>query len=464
MKILVLGAGRSAGYLIEYLAVKCKERGWEMTVCDQDFTRLQQSFKINDSVKLEPLDVTDEQKLQSIITEHGIVVSLLPPFLHIIVAKLAINCGVSVFTASYISQEMRDLDSLAKQKGVLLMNELGLDPGIDHLSANAILDSIDQDNNNLSPAEQWRIISFESHCGGLVNQEDCVGNPWGYKFSWNPTNVILAGQGSDSIYREEGKVVSISPLELFDKAESISIPGIGKFDVYANRDSLGYSAIYGLENADKLLRGTLRRSGYCKAWQQLVLANLTSTQIRFPDSVVSAHSAFSYVTGFANKQAWLGHLIHENVIDLSIIEKLNWLPLGDDDYWFSRIETDPRWFTGKTAAQFLERLLLVCWKLNEHDRDEVVMYHRVVLVNNLGGKKIINSSLQVVGEGGDRTAMSKTVGLPLAIGLITYLDGDRQEKGVKLPWGTRWYTSILTELERLGVCFSEQVIEGGVEK
>ncbi|MFM1792047.1 MAG: hypothetical protein RLZZ252_401 [Bacteroidota bacterium] len=463
MHILVLGAGRSAGYLIEYLAVKCDDRGWYMTVCDQDFTRLQHSFALNDRVTLKQVDVTDEQILQSIIGEHHVVVSLLPPFLHVIVAKLAINSGVSVFTASYISEEMRGLDALAKEKGVLLMNEMGLDPGIDHLSANAILDSIDHENKGLPPDERWKIISFESHCGGLVYQEDCTENPWGYKFSWNPTNVILAGQGSDSIYREEGRVVKISPLELFEKAESISISGIGEFDVYANRDSLGYSAIYGLDATDKLLRGTLRRSGYCKAWQQLILANLTSTDICFPDYVDSAQKAFLYVTGFENKKMWVEYLVKEYAIDTAVLDKLDWLPLGENDFWFAKVESDPRWFKGKTAAQFLERLLLVCWKLNEHDRDEVVMHHRFALVNDKGNKKIITSSLQVVGEGGDRTAMSKTVGLPLAIGLVAYLDGDQTEAGVAIPWGKRWYSIVLKELERFGVCFSEKVVKGIVE-
>lgn len=463
MRILVLGAGRSAGYLIEYLAVKCEERGWKMTVCDQDFSRLQLSFRLNEFVTLKQMDVTDLFQLELVLRDHNVAVSLLPPFMHTTVAKMAISFGVSLFTASYISKEMQALDDLAKENGVLLMNELGLDPGIDHLSANAILDSIEQENNCLKPEEQWNIISFESHCGGLVYQEDCLENPWGYKFSWNPTNVILAGQGSDSIYREDGNVVRISPSDLFEQAESIEIPGLGEFDVYANRDSLGYSAIYGLDKTDKLLRGTLRRKGYCKAWQQLVLGNLTSKSIVLPDFVDTAQKAFTFITGYENKAAWIEYLVSQRNADKYVIEKLDWLPLGEDDFWLEKVDTDPLWFAGKTAAQFLERLLLVCWKLGVADRDEVVMYHRIVLKNKQGRKRVVNSSLQVIGEGGDRTAMSKTVGLPLAIGLIAYLDGDQNEKGVNMPWGKRWYSKILPELERFDVRFKEEIVNQVVE-
>ncbi len=458
MNILVLGAGRSAGYLIEYLADICQDRGWLLTVCDRDFTRLQHSFKLNDGVNLWQVDLTDLVGLESIIIDHQAVVSLLPPSMHLSVAKLGIACGVPVFTASYISTDMRALDSLAKERGVLLMNELGLDPGIDHLSANVILDKIRHENNTLEVDQQWKIVSFESHCGGLVYHQDCTDNPWGYKFSWNPTNVILAGQGSDSIYREEGVVVRISPKELFAHADSIDIPGIGEFDVYANRDSLGYSTIYGLDETDKLLRGTLRRRGYCAAWQQLILAHLTDSTNKLPASITSSSEAFTYFTGFGDKAEWIESL-RKNGIEDELLEKLAWLPLGEDIFWRSSIDSDAGWFGGKSAAQYLEQLLLVCWKLGEEDRDEVVMFHRFVLVNGLGWRKVIASSLQVIGEGGDRTAMAKTVGLPLAMGLVAYLDGSKTESGVQMPWGKRWYAAILPKLEEYGVKFVEKVIE-----
>jgi len=454
VNILVLGAGRSAGFLIEFLGRTCLERGWNVTVCDRDFSRLKKSFEISSAVTLQSMDLLNHSDLESLMQVQHAVVSLLPPAMHLAVATMGVRMGIPVFTASYISEGMKGLDSLAKKNGVLLMNELGLDPGIDHLSANAILDRIRTENASLGVAEQWAIQSFESHCGGLVYAEDCTDNPWGYKFSWNPTNVVLAGQGGHSIFRRGGQRVEVSPKELFSLASTIDIPRIGVFDVYANRDSLGYSTIYGLDGAEHLLRGTLRRHGYCAAWQCLIDAGLTNNEFLLPAEVVSASLAFQAITGFENLANWWSYLLNKGV-DAATLEKIKWLPIGNDAFWIENVESDCSWFGGKSAAQFLERLLLVCWKLEDTDRDEVVMFHRFVLENSAGEKKILTSSLQVIGEGGDRTAMAKTVGLPLALGLIAYLDGDRQEIGVQMPWGERWYNAILPALAKEGIVFVE---------
>ena len=455
MKIAVLGAGRSAGFLIEYLAQVCEERNWKLTVCDREFTRLKKSFRLTAAVDCLQCDLSNSEVVEQILQQQNAAVSLLPPAMHVAVAKLGLSLGIPVFTASYISPAMRELDSEAVAKGVLLMNELGLDPGIDHLSANSILDRIEEENKALELEEKWSVISFESHCGGLVYNEDCLDNPWGYKFSWNPTNVILAGQGGMSIYKEGGKKLTILPEDVFRNSKQIQIPGIGDFDVYPNRDSLGYERIYGLEGSDTLLRGTLRRNGYCKAWQYLIDVGLTRTDKCLPSNIGSASMAFSWITGYACKDAWISSLRTLGNLDGETEKKLSWLPLGDDAFWTGEIDSDLTWFAGKSAAQFLEKLLLKCWKLEEMDRDEVVMYHRLVLQNARGKIRSIASALQVIGEGGDRTAMAKTVGLPLAIGLIQYLDGDRLETGVQMPWGSRWYLSILPILEGFGIRFIE---------
>lgn len=455
MNIGVLGAGRSAGFLIEYLAKVCELRNWQLIVCDREFGRLKKSFSLTAAVECLDCDLSQTSVVESVLQRCDAVVSLLPPVMHVAVAKLGMALRIPVFTASYISPAMRELDLEARENGVLLMNELGLDPGIDHLSANALLDKIELKNNALSEVEKWKVVSFESHCGGLVYAEDCNENPWGYKFSWNPTNVILAGQGGDSIFRENGEVRRVVPEEVFKHAKQISIAGIGDFDVYANRDSLGYEGVYGLLDAKTLLRGTLRRSGYCRAWQCLIDAQLTRTDVWLSESVITASQAFESITGYATKTDWIASIGAEGNLDVETERKLRWLPLGDDDFWMREVEPNPNWFSGKSAAQFLERLLLVCWKLEELDRDEVVMYHRFVLENSLGEQRFLTSALRVIGEGGDRTAMAKTVGLPLAIGLVRYLDGSRQETGVQLPWGSRWYSCILPELEEHGICFKE---------
>jgi len=435
-KIGVLGAGRSAGYLIEYLGQYCDRTGRSLFVYDWQFERLKSSFTVANSVELQVASLNEAAVLESIVSELDLVVSLLPPMMHISVAEACLRQGCHLFTASYTSTEMRALGEEAAKKGLLFMNELGLDPGIDHLSTSRLFDQ--------AHSQGLQIESFESHCGGLVALEDCQRNPWQYKFTWNPTNVVLAGQGGDSIWKEGGQPQRLDGWDVFAHARTMEVPGLGLFDVYPNRNSLTYEALYGLEGASTMLRGTLRRQGFCRAWDLLVRSGFTRCDV--VGGWTSVHEWFYRHTGFKNSEQWASFLEMETATQ------------GLGNYvTFLRLEegVSDLLVGGKTSAQILEAILLDRWGLGDNDKDEVVMVHKLGLRGVSGEFQQWYSVLQVMGEGGDRTAMAKTVGLPLAMGVETFLEGDAVGVGAVVPFDKSWYLSILHKLENQGIVFQE---------
>lgn len=435
-KIGVLGAGRSAGYLIEYLGEYCAASHRSLQVYDLQFDRLKASFRVSDSVSLIVAELGDDRVLDGIVAGLDLVVSVLPPTMHIAVAKACLLHGCHLFTASYTSDEMRAMGEEAASKGLLFMNELGLDPGIDHLSASRLLAE--------AKSQGLRVDGFESHCGGLVALEDCVGNPWQYKFTWNPTNVVLAGQGGPCVWKEDGAEQQLEGSTVFAHARSIEVPVLGMFDVYPNRNSLTYETLYGLETSQTLLRGTLRRNGYCKAWNLLVALGFTESHQKGAWTTVG--DWFFDHTGCRNTKEWVALLESDSKTkDLARYVQFLRLDEGVLDLVVS----------GKTSAQLLESILLDRWKLEERDRDEVVMVHKVDLLNGNDQHKRWYSVLQVMGEGGDRTAMAKTVGLPLAMGVETFLDGLAVGVGAIVPFDKSWYSPILQKLENQGIVFKE---------
>ncbi len=459
-KILVLGAGRSAGYLIAYLDEYCVRSGRSLCVCDRQFGSLKSVFGISDGVDFLTLDVTDKESLWQQIAGAELVVSLLPPTLHVLAAEGCLHHCKSLFTASYISPAMRAMDSQVEEKGLLFMNELGLDPGIDHLCVNAMMDKLHTENSEKLEEDQWRLVGFESHCGGLVAESGDKSNPWKYKFSWNPTNVILAGQGGESVYREMGKDKRIGWQDVFAEAKTIELPGVGVFDVYPNRDSLGYEKVYGMDGVPTLIRGTLRRQGYCDAWQCLVESGFTQNDAFFDEEVTSPETAFQWITGYENQSDWIDEQLAYRFawqVDrlLQLEEKLAFLQLGNSQYWAANGLLENWDWLGKSPAQFLEHLLLIQWRLEEEDKDEVVMAHILHLENGKNQKKELISVMCVEGESKDKTAMAKTVGLPLAMGVEVYLENEITEVGVRLPWGKVWYSNLLPELEKFGIRFIE---------
>ncbi len=438
--ILIIGAGRSASSLIKYILDHSTKENWNVTIGDISIDLVKQKIANHPNARAIVFDINNDTQRAEEIKRADIVISMLPASMHLNVAKDCVRFKKHLATASYVSKEMAELDAEAKAAGIILMNEIGLDPGIDHASAMKVIDHIH--------AQGGQLTSFKSYCGGLVAPES-NDNPWGYKFSWNPRNVILAGQGTAQ-YIENAEYKYIPYNRLFTQINTIEIDGLGKFDAYANRDSLSYRKFYNIENIPTMLRGTLRMPGYCKAWNVFVKLGLTDDtyKIEASDKLTYRQLLEAYLP--ASKQSTKDKLIAfmGNEIDSEILSKLEWLGIFDD----TKIK-----LANASPAQILQDLLEEKWKLQELDKDMIVMQHQFEFSLHGKSKKII-SSLVVKGEDQTYTAMAKTVGLPLAITTKLILQGKINARGVVIPTIKEIYEPVLAELESVGVKFEEKEV------
>jgi saccharopine dehydrogenase (NADP+, L-glutamate forming) len=399
--------------------------------------------KLKGRLHTEALGVNLEQEdsRQQLIRQADVVISMLPAGLHPILAADCLKLGVHFFTASYESEALRAMRSEIEAKELLFLNECGLDPGIDHMSALKIIHE--------AKAKGEVIRSFKSYCGGLLAPES-EDNPWKYKFTWNPRNVVLAGQGT-SKFLDHGEVKLVPYQQLFKRVETISFPGLGNFDGYPNRDSLNYQTIYGLQKVDTLLRGTLRRAGFCKAWDVFVQLGMTddTASVQLPPG--STYRQFLNTFLPWSDQLTVEEKLAEVIPDLDFptFEKLQWLGL---------FESMPLPITDGTPAQLLQAILEVHWSLQPADRDLIVMQHQFEIQTQVGIKKVI-SSLVEEGQDGVYTAMAKTVGLPLAIAVDLFLKGEISLRGLQLPVVPELYLPILEALEKEGIRFEELVVD-----
>lgn len=432
-KIAILGAGRSAGYLIDYLSDKSIENNWHVTVFDQNFEGYFSSFGKNENCEFVSTNLSDFHALQEIVVQSDLIVSVLPPSMHFNVARFCVLHHTHLVTASYISPEMKALHEVAFENNIVLLNELGLDPGIDHISAAKVIQEIQEKGGE--------IIGFESYCGGLIREENCNGNPWKYKFTWNPRNVVLAGQGSHSKWLKDGKEFQVLPKDLFANSVTLNVPNLGSFDAYPNRDSLSYVEQYNLPRVKTMLRGTLRRKGYCEAWQVLVNAGFTNDENGQELTFQNRQEWFSHLTSFSNVQTWLDILNVNTVIK----EKLLYLDLSSDT---------EKVLGNQSHAIILLNILEEKWKLQDSDKDEVVMIHKITYKQN-HHTFCHYSTLQVFGEGGAHTAMAKTVGLPLGLGAQAILKGQVLERGCLMPFNATWGAMILEQLKDFDIVFDE---------
>ncbi len=438
--ILILGAGRSASYLIHYLIEHAPSEDWRITVGDRDLQHATILVAEGPDVATGiAIDASDPAARGALIAKHDLVISMLPAFMHMDVVKDCIRLKKHVITPSYVPDALWAMEAEIKQAGIVVMNELGLDPGIDHMSAMRILDRIRSNGG--------RIEAFESHTGGLVAPEFDT-NPWNYKFSWNPRNVVLAGQGGAAKYIRDGSTKYIPYHKLFQQTQPVHVQGYGDFDAYANRDSLKYRALYGLEQVPTLLRGTLRKAGYCDAWDVFVQLGCTDDSYTmelgpgatWPDYL----NAFLPASESGDIRTDLAMYLGLSP-DGEIMEKLEWLGL---------FGSEPIGVDGLSPAATLQTLLERKWVLEPSDKDLVVMWHRFVYEND-GEMHEIQASLAVEGQDQRFTAMAKTVGLPVAIAAKMVLNGSIKERGVLLPLTASIYDPILDELEELGVRFEE---------
>jgi len=439
-KILVIGAGKSASNLITYLIGKSEEENLHITIGDLSLENAQTHVKDHKNATAILLDIFNADERKAAVQNADIVISMLPARFHVDVAKDCITYGKHMVTASYISDEMQALDAEAKEKGLVFMNEIGLDPGIDHMSAMQIIDRIHD--------EGGKIMLFESFCGGLVAPES-DNNLWNYKFTWNPRNVVLAGQGGTAMFIQEGKYKYIPYNRLFRRTEFLEVEGYGKFEGYANRDSLSYRSVYGLNDVDTLYRGTIRRVGYSRAWNNFITLGMTD------DSYTIENSEEMTYRDFVNS------FLPYSPTDSVELKFRHSLKIDQDDVtWDKYLELDLFSATKKvglknaTPAQILQKILLDTWTLQQEDKDMIVMYHKFGYELN-GEKKQIDSKMVILGDDQTFTAMSKTVGLPVAIATLQILNGKIKTPGVQLPITKEVYNPILKELEDYGVIFNE---------
>ncbi len=433
-KIVILGAGKSSSYLIKYLYDKRKELNISLNVfSDYRPSYIDEFNEINFTI----LDIKDKEKLIQILKGTYIVVSLLPPFLHFEIAKICSKNKINMITASYLDEKIKTLEKSFIENDCFLFMEMGLDPGIDHMSAMKMIDKLNKSN---------KIIEFESYTGGLVKL-DKKNNPWGYKFTWNPMNVILAG-AEGAKYLKEGISKSISYDEIFKDLTSINIPENEYFEGYANRDSLKYKSLYNLNDIKTLKRGTLRHKGFCETWSLLIDLRLTSnSKTLYNDDEMTFFDFFNYnikAEDFNGLKKVLDE-VYGIKKDSQVFKNLEW------SGFFSNKKISIK--EGK-FSDFLLSILLDKWTLSKGDIDLIVMTHSFIYKSEKKINKLI-SYLRIEGDDNIYTAMSKTVGLPMAVLIEHILKNGIDKKGIQLPFNKDIYNPILKKLKKLGIGFKE---------
>jgi saccharopine dehydrogenase (NADP+, L-glutamate forming) len=438
--ILILGAGRSSASLISYASRMCSEHGWLLTAGDLSEETAKTAIAAAGYGEGIRFDISEDELAAGLIRKADVVISLLPAHLHSKVAAHCLEGKTHLVTASYVSEEMKSFDEAAKQNGLLFLNECGLDPGIDHMSAMEIIHRIKNSGG--------KIKAFRSFTGGLIAPATDPGNPWRYKFTWNARNVVMAGQGF-AIYREENSLKRIAYQQLFSRTVEINVPGSGKFDGYANRDSLKYITTYGLNEVETMIRGTLRYRGFCQAWNILVQLGCCEDQGELNTSNMSHRDFMSlFLPGGSGAPEQKISEITGVAAESQEMSMLQWTGLFENE----NIGLD----TG-TPAQILEHILNKKWKMLPGDLDQVVMWHQFVYTLN-GSEHEIQASLVSEGVENGPTAMARTVGLPAGIAARLILEEKIKVRGVQIPVLPEIYEPVLEELKTHGIELREHQI------
>ncbi len=443
-QVLVIGAGQSSPYLIHQLLQYAEVEDWHVTVADLDCDLAQS--RVGDSSRGDgiPFDVHDAELRRSEIRKSDIVVSMLAPEFHRIVAQDCVELGRNLVTASYRDAETRALDPSARRKGVIILSEMGMDPGLDHMSAMSIIKKV--------RASGAVIHGFRSYGSGLPAPDTADSNPLGYVITWNPRNVAIAG-AYGAQYKEDGQFKVIPYHEMFHHTWDAHVEGIGRLEAYPNRDSLAYKKIFGLEDVETMIRGTLRYPGWCETWDYIVKLGLTNDTIEIPNLETKRYRDvvemfLPLTTKGSSVEQRVAVWLQINPTG-SIMEKLRWLGLFSEDLFVSR---------GNTGAQVLTSLLVKKLPLPETGRDMAILQHELEISypEQQGRRERVVSCLIAFGEPGGFTAMSKTVGLPAAIGVKLILQGKIRKSGCHIPTLPSIYEPALEELKNQGLEFAER--------
>jgi saccharopine dehydrogenase (NADP+, L-glutamate forming) len=420
--IVVFGAGKSATCLIDYLTGVSLQKDWSLTIADSNIKNLQKKLIKSPAVVLVQVDVENARERIALIQKADIVISLLPPSLHILIAKDCITCLKSLLTASYVDEEIRKLSSQIEKNRLFFLCEMGLDPGIDHMSAMQIIHRIQGAGGN--------ITVFRSHTGGLVAPES-DDNPWHYKISWNPANVVKAGSAG-AVFLQGGQVKKTSYRDLFEETGRVDFKQLGQYAWYPNRDSLAYIPVYGLESVRDFIRTTLRHPDFCRGWKDLVKAGLTNDETLVPMEVKTVSEWSKPILPFLNN------------FNRKLYEQLG---LFNEDL----LPEIPRY-----SSRILQTLLEKNWRMKDTDRDMILMLHEFEYILN-DQNHVLQSSLVVKGENAVRTAMARTVGLPLGIAAKLILENKINLQGLHIPIIREIYEPVLAELENEGIRFREEL-------
>lgn len=443
-KILIIGAGKSSSSLIQYLQEKSEAEKLHLRVGDLSLENAQAFTNNHPETEAIKLDIFDEAERRAEIKAADIVISMVPARYHINVAKDCVEFNKHLVTPSYVSDDMKALDEQVKEKGLVFMNEIGVDPGIDHMSAMRVIDHIREIGG--------KMVSFESFTGGLVAPESDT-NLWNYKFTWNPRNVVVAGQGGAAEFIQEGQYKYIPYNRLFRRTEFLDIEGHGRFEGLANRNSLKYRPIYGLEGINTIYRGTLRRVGFSRAWNMFVQLGMTDDNYTMHDTETMSYRDF--INAF---------LPYHPTDSVELKTRYN-LKIDQDDIMWQKLEELDLFNPDKkigiknvTPAQALQKILEDKWLLEPEDKDMIVMYHKFGYELH-GEKKQIDSTMVNIGEDQTYTAMAKTVGYPVAMAVINILNKEIVTPGVHRPIKKEVYGPILDELAKKGIEFQEKEVD-----
>ncbi len=434
-KIVILGAGKSSSYLIKYLYENRNKLDISLYVISDIYSDFLKHFEEINFIKI---DIHDDKKIINIIKDSFILVSLLPPHLHYEIAKICSSIGVNMITASYIDKKIKSLNSSFKKSNSFLFMEMGLDPGIDHMSAMSIIDELNK---------KFKIIEFESYTGGLIRKD--YNNPWGYKFTWNPTNVIYAGSDG-AVYLKNGIKKKVLYQDIFNDISDININKQLKFEGYPNRDSLNYKSLYKLNHIQTLKRGTLRNIGFCKTWNLIVNLGLTSKKKLTETNKMTYYDFFNYNLKAKNFDELKIKLENEYGIKNNSKEfnNLNWSGFFSDKKFSIK------------EGKFADLLLCILkdkWTLEENDIDMIVMVHKFKFYENSKLKELI-SYMCIEGTDKIYTAMSKTVGLPIALLIELIITTNFKKVGIHLPFNKEIYQPLLKKLNKFGISFKEKII------
>jgi saccharopine dehydrogenase (NADP+, L-glutamate forming) len=423
--ILLFGAGKSATVLIEFLGKVTRKKQWTCTVADMNQEAIEAKTSGFETLRAKAVQLTDDTARKALIAEADVVISMMPPTLHHLVAKDCLALKKHLLTASYIDPQIREMEKEIADAGLLFLGEMGLDPGIDHMSAMKMIDHIH--------AQGGKINTFKSHCGGLVAPES-DNNPWHYKISWNPRNVVTAGMAG-AIYKEQNNTQKKEYLDMFRNCGTVNITGLGPLAFYPNRDSLSYIPVYGLNESATFVRTTLRYPNYCTGWQKVVEAGLTS------DETIINTNDLSYADFLKNQ------LAAKNITLDTDLLKQQFEFLGLNDSTLINKGEQP-------VSTVLQQLIEEKWKLEKGDKDMIVMLHEIEYRLN-GKEHSVQSALIVKGDDELRTAMAKTVGLPLGIAATLLLENKIAMRGLHIPILPAFYEPVLEALAEEGVRFEE---------